>query len=164
MRTSGRELTSLISALSQDEQIDLVALTWLGEMATAADWLSAARATRAQRSHRKLSWERRSWAISWRRGFRCWANPAKILRLVVCEIALDRRILAMTIQDGELDLAALRSTASESFILLQPTTTLPGDADRNGASARFAKGVLALSIAKTATPSAQVKEVAIKAA
>ncbi|MEK7752626.1 MAG: Hsp20/alpha crystallin family protein [Acidobacteriota bacterium] len=42
--------------------------------------------------------------------------------------------------------------------------TLPADADRNGVSAKFAKGVLTLEIAKTATPSAQVKEVAIKAA
>ncbi|MEK7993568.1 MAG: Hsp20/alpha crystallin family protein [Planctomycetota bacterium] len=42
--------------------------------------------------------------------------------------------------------------------------TLPADADRNGISAKFAKGVLTLEIAKTATPPAQVKEVAIKAA
>ncbi len=33
------EITSLINALSQDEQIDLVALTWLGrDDYTAADW------------------------------------------------------------------------------------------------------------------------------
>ena len=33
------ELTSLIGALSQDEQVDLVALTWLGrDGTTAADW------------------------------------------------------------------------------------------------------------------------------
>jgi HSP20 family protein len=42
--------------------------------------------------------------------------------------------------------------------------TLPADADRNGISAKFAKGVLTLEIAKTANPPAQVKEVAIKAA
>lgn len=42
--------------------------------------------------------------------------------------------------------------------------TLPADADRNGIAATFAKGVLTLQIAKTATPPAQVKQVAIKAA
>lgn len=42
--------------------------------------------------------------------------------------------------------------------------TLPADADRNGITATFAKGVLTLQIAKTATPSAEVKQVAIKAA
>jgi HSP20 family protein len=42
--------------------------------------------------------------------------------------------------------------------------TLPADADRNGIAATFAKGVLTLQIAKTAAPSAEVKQVAIKAA
>jgi HSP20 family protein len=42
--------------------------------------------------------------------------------------------------------------------------TLPADADRNGITAQFAKGVLTLEIAKTANPPAQVKQVAIKAA
>lgn len=42
--------------------------------------------------------------------------------------------------------------------------TLPADADRNGITAAFAKGVLALEIAKVASPPAQVKQVAIKAA
>ena len=42
--------------------------------------------------------------------------------------------------------------------------TLPADADRDGISAKFAKGVLELEIAKTATPPAQVKQVAIKPA
>ena len=42
--------------------------------------------------------------------------------------------------------------------------TLPADADRDGISARFAKGVLELEIAKTANPPAQVKQVAIKGA
>lgn len=40
--------------------------------------------------------------------------------------------------------------------------TLPADADRDGISAKFAKGVLELEIAKTANPPAQVKQVAIK--
>ncbi len=42
--------------------------------------------------------------------------------------------------------------------------TLPADADRNGISATFAKGVLTLEIAKAANPPAQVKQVAIKSA
>jgi HSP20 family protein len=42
--------------------------------------------------------------------------------------------------------------------------TLPADADRDGISAKFAKGVLELEIAKTANPPAQVKQVTIKAA
>ena len=42
--------------------------------------------------------------------------------------------------------------------------TLPDDADRNGVSAKVAKGVLTLEIAKTASPPAQVKQVDIKAA
>jgi HSP20 family protein len=42
--------------------------------------------------------------------------------------------------------------------------TLPADADRNGIAAKFAKGVLTLEIAKTASPPAQVKQVEIKAA
>ncbi|MFZ5780590.1 MAG: Hsp20/alpha crystallin family protein [Pseudomonadota bacterium] len=40
--------------------------------------------------------------------------------------------------------------------------TLPSDADRNAITARFAKGVLTLEIAKTAQPSPQVKQVEIK--
>lgn len=40
--------------------------------------------------------------------------------------------------------------------------TLPADADRNGISATFTKGVLILEIAKTANPPAQGKQVAIK--
>ena len=42
--------------------------------------------------------------------------------------------------------------------------TLPADADRNGIAASFGKGILTLEIPKTAQPSAQVKEVAIKPA
>lgn len=42
--------------------------------------------------------------------------------------------------------------------------TLPGDADRNGITATFAKGVLTLQIAKAATLRDEVKQVAIKAA
>ena len=42
--------------------------------------------------------------------------------------------------------------------------TLPGDADRNGISATFVKGVLTLEIPKTASRPAQVKQVAIKSA
>jgi len=42
--------------------------------------------------------------------------------------------------------------------------TLPADADRDGISAKFAKGVLELEIAKTANPPAQIKQVAIKSA
>jgi HSP20 family protein len=42
--------------------------------------------------------------------------------------------------------------------------TLPADADRNGVSAKFAKGVLTLEIAKTAHPPAQVKQVAVTSA
>jgi HSP20 family protein len=42
--------------------------------------------------------------------------------------------------------------------------TLPADADRNGVTATFAKGVLTLQVAKTATPPAEVKQVAVKAA
>ena len=41
--------------------------------------------------------------------------------------------------------------------------TLPADADRNAISARFAKGVLTLEIPKSANPSAQVKQVDVKA-
>jgi HSP20 family protein len=40
--------------------------------------------------------------------------------------------------------------------------TLPADADRNGISATFTKGVLTLEIAKTANPRAQGRQVAIK--
>ena len=42
--------------------------------------------------------------------------------------------------------------------------TLPGDADRNNIAATFGKGVLTLEIPKTAQPSAEVKQVAIKPA
>ena len=44
------------------------------------------------------------------------------------------------------------------------TFTLPADADRDGISAKFAKGVPELEIAKTANPPAQVRQVAIMAA
>jgi Protein of unknown function (DUF3775) len=46
------ELTSLINALSEDEQIDLVALTWLGRDDYAADDWPAVRAE-ASRAHNK---------------------------------------------------------------------------------------------------------------
>jgi len=51
-----QELTAMISALDQDEQIDLVALAWLGrDDSTADDWPSlraeAARAWRPTRHH-----------------------------------------------------------------------------------------------------------------
>jgi HSP20 family protein len=42
--------------------------------------------------------------------------------------------------------------------------TLPADADHNGITATFAKGVLALQIAKAAAPRAEVKQVDIKPA
>ena len=42
--------------------------------------------------------------------------------------------------------------------------TLPADADRNGITATFAKGVLALQIAKAVAPSAELKQVAIEVA
>lgn len=44
------------------------------------------------------------------------------------------------------------------------TFTLPDDADRNAISARFAKGVLTLEIAKTASAPAQGKQIEVKAA
>ena len=40
--------------------------------------------------------------------------------------------------------------------------TLPADADRNGISATFTKGLLSLEIAKATNPPTQVKQVAIK--
>ena len=42
--------------------------------------------------------------------------------------------------------------------------TLLADTDRNGITATFAKGVLALQIAKAVAPSAELKQVAIEAA
>jgi HSP20 family protein len=42
--------------------------------------------------------------------------------------------------------------------------TLPGDADANAISAKFAKGVLTLAIGKTATAPAQGKRIDVKAA
>ncbi len=42
--------------------------------------------------------------------------------------------------------------------------TLPGDADRDAISARFAKGVLTLQIAKTASTPAQGKQIEVKPA
>jgi HSP20 family protein len=41
--------------------------------------------------------------------------------------------------------------------------TLPADADGNAVTARFAKGVLLVEIAKTAKPSPKVKQVEVKA-
>jgi HSP20 family protein len=42
--------------------------------------------------------------------------------------------------------------------------TLPDDADRDAISARFAKGVLTLQIAKTASAPARGKQIEVKAA
>ena len=44
------------------------------------------------------------------------------------------------------------------------TFTLPADADGNAVTARFAKGVLTVEIAKTAKPSPKVKQVEVKPA
>ena len=49
---SAQEVIAFISALSEDEQIDLVALAWLGrdEMSSPADW--ASQRAEAERAHR----------------------------------------------------------------------------------------------------------------
>jgi HSP20 family protein len=54
--------------------------------------------------------------------------------------------------------------SERSYGSFKRTFTLPADADTNAITARFAKGVLTLDIAKTAAPRAEVKRVDVKAA
>ena len=78
------ELTSLINSLSEDEQIDLVALAWLGrDDYSAADWADvreeAARAHNERTASYLLACQ--CWATFWRRDFRCSAIPVRSSKL-----------------------------------------------------------------------------------
>ena len=74
------ELTSFINCLSEDEQIDLVALTWLGrDDYSANDWSTVRKeAALAHKNTRPTTFlERRSLATSWRKACPCSAIPAR---------------------------------------------------------------------------------------
>lgn len=82
-----QELASFIETMTEDEQIDLVALAWLGrdDDNTIEDWPSIRRKPPAtiageRAGPRVISWGRRSWATTSKRGCRCLANPASQLR------------------------------------------------------------------------------------
>jgi HSP20 family protein len=93
---------------------------------------------------------------------------------VVVELpGLDEKDVKVQVEDDVLTISGEKNVehtddkthySERSYGSFTRAFTLPADADRNGISATFAKGVLTLQIAKTATPPAQVKQVAIKPA
>jgi HSP20 family protein len=86
---------------------------------------------------------------------------------------LDEKDVKVTVEDDLLSIAGEKKVehtddkthySERSYGSFTRSFTLPGDADRNGIAATFAKGVLTLEIPKTASRPAQVKQVAIKSA
>jgi HSP20 family protein len=85
---------------------------------------------------------------------------------------MDEKDVKVQVEDDVLTISGEKDTektddkthySERSYGSFTRAFTLPGDADRNGVTATFAKGVLTLQIAKTATPPAEVKQVAVKA-
>jgi HSP20 family protein len=85
---------------------------------------------------------------------------------------LDEKDVKVTIEDDVLTISGEKKVertddkthyTERSYGSFTRAFTLPVDADRNVISARFAKGVLTLDIAKTANPPAQVRQVEVKA-
>jgi HSP20 family protein len=86
---------------------------------------------------------------------------------------LDEKDIKVEVQDDVLTVAGEKKIertdekthySERSYGSFTRAFTLPADADTNAIAARFAKGVLTLEIGKTATPSAKVKQVDVKAA
>lgn len=131
----------------------------------------------------------RGWPFSWAdfmpanepRALRAFEHTPKVevrengkAYSVVVELpGLDEKDVKVLVEDDVLTISGEKNIehtddkthySERSYGSFTRAFTLPSDADRNGITATFAKGVLTLQIAKTATPPAQVKQVAIKAA
>ena len=130
----------------------------------------------------------RSWPFSWTdftpanepRALRAFEHKPKVevkengkAYSVVVELpGLDEKDVKVQVEDDVLTISGEKNTEhtddkthySERSYGSFTRAFTPSDADRNGITATFAKGVLTLQIAKTTTPPAQVKQVAIKAA
>lgn len=86
---------------------------------------------------------------------------------------LDEKDVKVTVEDDVLTLAGEKKVektdekthfSERSYGSFTRSFTLPSDADRNKVSARFAKGILTLEIAKSASAPAQGKQIEVKAA
>lgn len=130
----------------------------------------------------------RTWPFSWPdaapssepRALRVFDHMPKVevkengkLYTVTVELpGLDEKDVKVQVEDDVLTIAGEKKVehtdekthySERSYGNFTRAFTLPADADRNSISAKFTKGVLTLEIAKTATPPAQIKQVAIKA-
>ena len=131
----------------------------------------------------------RSWPPSWAdflpasepRALRAFEHTPKVevkengkaYSVIVELTGLDEKDIKVQVEDDVLTISGEKNVeraddkthySERSYGSFTRAFTLPSDADRNGITATFAKGLLTLQIAKTATPPAQVKQVAIKAA
>jgi HSP20 family protein len=86
---------------------------------------------------------------------------------------LDEKDVKVTVEGDVLTLAGEKKVektdekthfSERSYGSFTRSFTLPADADRNTISARFAKGVLTLEIAKSASAPAQGKQIEVKSA
>lgn len=86
---------------------------------------------------------------------------------------LDEKDVKVTVEGDMLTIAGEKKVektdekthfSERSYGSFTRSFTLPADADRNAVAARFAKGVLTLEIAKSASAPAQGKQIEVKAA
>jgi HSP20 family protein len=86
---------------------------------------------------------------------------------------LDEKDVKVTIEDDLLSISGEKKVehtddkthfSERSYGSFTRSFTLPSDADRNAIAAKFAKGVLTLEIAKTASAPVQGKQIEVKAA
>jgi HSP20 family protein len=86
---------------------------------------------------------------------------------------LDEKDVKVTIEDDLLSISGEKKVertddkthfSERSYGSFTRSFTLPPDADRNAITAKFAKGVLTLEIAKTASAPVQGKQIEVKAA
>jgi len=86
---------------------------------------------------------------------------------------LDEKDVKVTVEDDVLTISGEKKIehtdekthfSERSYGSFARSFTLPSDADRNTIAAKFAKGVLTLEIAKTASAPAQGKQIEVKAA
>ena len=86
---------------------------------------------------------------------------------------LDEKDVKAQVEDDVLTISGEKKTertdekthySERSYGSFSRSFTLPADADPNAVSAKFAKGVLTVEIAKTDKPSSKVKQVEVKSA
>ena len=93
------ELTSFINSLSEDEQIDLVALTWLGrDDYSASDWPAVreeAAEAHNRRTGRPHTFSARPWLVTtWKRASRCLVIHAKTSKSSVFDLSGRKKVKA----------------------------------------------------------------------